>query len=176
MNGGRPASHSTHRCVGLRNSRESLCNISAFLCNIRHSDEEKGTILVKASVERQSKMSSFKSGLRRSQRYEDDFRRCAAEAWNDEGSFEERTEYRRRGSSLPTHSSWVNVKILPSLRHSTTDPDICIKKTIPKDVIETDYLRQTPSSSSNQIPDGTTAETTNNNKRTGRHAGTHPEF
>lgn len=132
------------------------------------SDDEEGAILAKASVERQSKMPSFKSGLRRSQRYEDDFRKCAAEVWNDEGSFEERTEYRRRGSSLPTHSSWVNVKILPSLRHSTTDPDICMKKTIPTDVIETDYLRQSPSSSSsNQIPDGTTEETTNNNQGTG---------
>lgn len=50
--------------------------------------------------------------------------------------------YRKRGSSLPANCSSISVRLLPSLRHSSTEPDIWKHKTIPEGVIETDYLVQ----------------------------------
>lgn len=97
-------------------------------------------------------MPSFKTGLRNSYRVN---RRSGTEGDNPEARL---TDFGRRGSSLPANCSSVNIMLLPSLRHFSTDPDIGTPKTIPQDVIETVCSVQPNSSADNRVADETSAD------------------
>lgn len=99
-------------------------------------------------------MPSLKSGLRNSSILEDADSRMREGQKHFDDTETILTDYKRRVSSLPAASSSISVRLLPSLQHSLTDPNLWTNNAIPKNVIETDYLSQTNPSSENLHPTG----------------------